>query len=142
MAARKNTNVVGYKYGRPARQIGKRGYALIYLGKDHHLSNSQGWAYEHRYVAELILGRKLRKGEEVHHRHKPKTDNSPDNLEIYSSHAEHMVHHRLIEVGRRKPGEANPSITCFCGCGLTLLKFDQRGRPRVFISGHNLKEKS
>lgn len=33
------------------------------------------------------------------------------------------------------------SIECACGCGASLLKFDQWKRPRKFISGHNVRGK-
>ena len=45
---------------------------------------------QHRYVMERKIGRKLCKGEEVHHLDNDKTNNSPDNLVLLPSHAEHM----------------------------------------------------
>jgi hypothetical protein len=44
--------------------------------------------YEHRYVMEQFLGRKLPTGWDVHHRNGNKTDNRISNLEIVE-HAEH-----------------------------------------------------
>ncbi|KKN31726.1 hypothetical protein LCGC14_0821110 [marine sediment metagenome] len=38
---------------------------------------------EHRYVMEQMLGRKLRKGEMVHHKDGNKTNNAPQNLEVW-----------------------------------------------------------
>src|SRR6266851_6252996 len=40
------------------------------------------WVLEHRHVMEQILGRPLYPDEQVHHKHEPKTDNSPGNLEL------------------------------------------------------------
>lgn len=49
------------------RVIASNGYVLIRVGTDHHLADVRGYAYEHRLVAEKKMGRRLRKGEQVHH---------------------------------------------------------------------------
>lgn len=119
------------------RVVASNGYVLIRVGKDHHLADVRGYAYEHRIVAEGILGRRLLPGEQVHHRNEIKTDNRPENLEVCEGMADHKVHHRKSERGLRKPGEDNPQIECACGCGELLLKYDAARRPRKFVSGHN-----
>jgi hypothetical protein len=39
----------------------------------------------------------------------------------------------------RAVGEPNPDVVCACGCGQTFSRYDDFGRPRQFISGHNSK---
>lgn len=50
--------------------------------------------YVHRVVAEQQLGRRLRRGEVVHHIDGNPANNSPDNLEVCSSASVHRRHHR------------------------------------------------
>lgn len=68
------------------------GYKVIYK-PDHPFSRSNGYVYEHVLVAEEKLGRSLRRGEVVHHIDENKLNNNPDNLMIFSSHAEHSQYH-------------------------------------------------
>ena len=57
--------------------------------------------HEHRIVAEEKIGRKLKPGEVVHHIDGNKRNNSPDNLMVFSSQAEHAAYHR----NNRKAGD-------------------------------------
>lgn len=131
---------VGSKNGmwRGGRSIASNGYVLIRIGRDHHLADSRGYAYEHRVVAESVIGRPLLKGEQVHHRNGDKTDNRPENLEVTATIAEHRAHHRGAGSRRRLPGQQNDLVRCACGCGQRLDRFDRDGRPRRYVSGHNL----
>lgn len=57
--------------------------------------------HEHRIVAEEKIGRKLKPGEVVHHIDGNKRNNSPDNLIVFSSQAEHAAFHasQRVKVG-------------------------------------------
>lgn len=63
------------------RKKSKKGYVYI-LVPGHPNATKNGYVLEHRLVMEKILGRYLRKGEEVHHRNAVKDDNRPENLEL------------------------------------------------------------
>lgn len=57
--------------------------------------------HEHRVVAERMLGRKLRKGEVVHHIDGNKRNNFPENLMVFESQAEHARYHAQQTNGRK-----------------------------------------
>lgn len=121
---------------RGGRSITSHGYVLIRVGKDHHLADVRGYAYEHRLVAEQKLGRRLKPGELIHHQNGDKADNCPKNIVIVGGNAEHYVYHRKRQ-DLRLPRESNPTVKCKCGCGKVFEKFDASNRPRQYISGHN-----
>lgn len=123
---------------RGGRVLASNGYVLIRVGKDHHLADVRGYAYEHRLVAEQKLGRRLVEGEIVHHIDHDKTNNAPENLEVVADVAAHRLEHRGPDGDRlRMPNEPNRMIFCGCGCGEEFPMFDGSGRPRRFVTGHN-----
>jgi hypothetical protein len=124
------------------RTVASNGYVLVKVGTDHHLADVRGYAYEHRIMAETKIGRRLLPGEQVHHVDRNKQNNDPANLTVEASVAHHRLHHRG-EGGRlrRLPGEPNPRVPCGCGCGAVFLFFDASGRPRRYVSGHNIHPK-
>lgn len=70
------------------------GYVMIWIDGKH--------VYEHRFVAERKLGRKLKAGEVVHHIDKNKLNNSPENIVVFSSNGEHIKSHMTSEEARKR----------------------------------------
>lgn len=69
---------------RPLRPLGKRGSGTI-LGGYRLIQEDGRRTGEHRWVMERILGRRLLRSETVHHKNGDRTDNRPENLELWSS---------------------------------------------------------
>ncbi len=84
------------KYGDPEygrthtpRYEGKRivtsrdGYVFVYLPDHPSAYKTTGYISEHRLIMERVLGRQLRERETVHHKNGVRTDNTPENLELW-----------------------------------------------------------
>ena len=83
------------KRGNVQRGQGKGKTYRKYLGR-----------HEHRYIAEMKLGRPLRTGEVVHHIDGNIKNNAPENLMVLPSQTEHC---RLHGFGKKKEGDVNDS---------------------------------
>lgn len=58
------------------------GYALV-LAPDNPAAYQSGYMLEHRYVMEKVLSRPLESFERVHHKNGNRSDNRPENLELW-----------------------------------------------------------
>ena len=68
------------------------------LQKDHPHTNSGGHVLEHIVIAETMLGRMLNPGETVHHIDHNKKNNSPDNLLVFKTRADHTLCHSGCQI--------------------------------------------
>ena len=87
-------------YGRPKgsknskhKRIIGHGYVLLWR-PTHPEAMRGGYVREHRMIMSDYLGRKLNRGEVVHHKNGSKTDNRLRNLELLSNE-DHTRHHWL-----------------------------------------------
>ena len=82
--------------------------------------NSEGkWVYEHRYIMEQHLGRKLAKYEHVHHKDEDTLHNVIENFEIMI-HGKHTAHHHSIHAWAIK-------FTCCVSCSTTSKRHISHG---------------
>ena len=76
----------------------RNGYKEIKVVRGYeHLENSCGLMYEHRYVAEVKLGRILKFSECVHHIDGNKLNNDKDNIIVFATQKDHTAWHNFIK---------------------------------------------
>lgn len=114
------------------------GYRVVYL-PDHASAmksdNWNGFVYEHRYVAEEVLGRTLLPNEVVHHLNFNRKDNRPENLLVLDN-AQHTKLHAWLASGA--PGYESPRCNGvnsenpteeelrYCPCGAVLARGQEK----------------
>lgn len=98
----------GWKGG---RKFDKSGYILVYM-PEHPYATADGYVREHRLVAGEILGRDLLPQEVVHHINDDRSDNRPENLQVFPSNADHLRAtltgrpQKRKQDGRLRPGQS------------------------------------
>ncbi len=90
---------------RNGRYVDERGYVRLHVP-------GGGYVREHRLVMSQVLGRPLLPHEVVHHIDGNKQNNSPENLELCGSQAEHLEQH---PGDWRRPKVPRQRKTCHCG---------------------------
>ena len=133
---RRRTQLAGILSRRYARN--NRGYPCMGVCRVNPLGMRPGTYLVHRVVAAVCLGRRLRRGEVVHHMNHDKADFHPGNLATCTD-AAHRFHHRHPLSNSRRPGERQRLVSCACGCGKRFLLFDSYGRPRAVVHGHRAR---
>lgn len=74
------------------KRIIKNGYIAVVSDDKLATAEFDDYVYEHRVVAEEMLDRPLKEGEEVHHLDENRTNNSPDNLLVLSGPMHAKLH--------------------------------------------------
>lgn len=100
----------GIRLNRVKRNPVRRCAKCFAATRDYRTVNADGYiqvtlrdgtkVHEHRLVAEKMLGRKLRRGETVHHRNENRADNRESNLLIYPNPGRHVIDAGHIGRGR------------------------------------------
>lgn len=88
------------KYFSAKKVMGMWQYKQVYK-PNHPKARSNGCVLEHRYVAEIKIGRYLEDGEVVHHIDEDKSNNDADNLVVFVTQDDHARFHQtgvMVEV--------------------------------------------
>jgi hypothetical protein len=80
------------------KYVNSHGYVEVWCGRgEGSRGRKDGYRLEHHLVTEDVIGRPLESGEVVHHINGDKTDNSPSNLYLCTTSADHRHIHKQLE---------------------------------------------
>jgi hypothetical protein len=106
------------------------GYVWAYA-PNYKWSDAAGKVYQHRYVMQEALGRKLEPYEVVHHKDGNRTNNHLENLEVLDASSHAALHHRE----RIEAGMAVPHVAVGCSvCGVIVMVSERESKRRQFCS--------
>jgi hypothetical protein len=114
------------------RRKDKSGYILVWL-PEHPDADRHGYVREHRMVMEKLIGRRLKRGEVVHHKNGEQGDNRPENLLLFASNGDHLAVELtgkcpkwtadgLRRIAARKVPAMKGTAHCKHGTGARLLR--------------------
>lgn len=107
------------------RVVTKKGY--VYLHRpDHPQCNPSGYILEHRLVMEGMIHRLLLPNEVVHHRNKNRSDNRPENLQLFSENKDHLA----SELVGKRPNWTEEGLARM-RLGVLLSANRRRGQKRL-----------
>lgn len=86
-------NIVKAKGFKNNGKTNLNGYIAIYM-PEHNRAFENGCVYEHILIAEQILHRPLKPEECVHHKDFNRTNNSQENLIVFTNNSEHIYFHK------------------------------------------------
>ena len=105
------------------------GYRMLWMPG--HPEAHAGRVYEHRFVMERKLGRRLKPGEVVHHVNENPSDNRPENLELVESRGKHRNLHRRSECQRGHDLTYAPNVYVRPDNGKRMCYVCMRMRQRI-----------
>lgn len=99
------------------------GYPIVYMPDRDDVIGTSGCVYEHILVAESILGRRLLPGETVHHKDRNRANNSPENIMVFKTNADHVRFHKTGIAVLDGDVYVSPEIKRLCPmCGAEISK--------------------